>query len=100
MCSLDLFTIPCQVVLERELEGHLGDFGQNSADEILLPVKFGVFFDCTALSEGMCFGVAHVHSGVQHFTLRQTTMQPDADGVVGFLQFWKGMEDPNQKAHL
>lgn len=43
MCSLDLFTIPCQVVLERELEGHLGDFGQNSADEILLPVKFGVF---------------------------------------------------------
>ena len=20
-------------------------------------------------------------------------MQPDADGVVGFLQFWKGMED-------
>ena len=25
--------------------------------------------------------------------LRQTYMQPDADGVVGFLQFWKGMED-------
>lgn len=24
---------------------------------------------------------------------RQTYMQPDADGVVGFLQFWKGMED-------
>ncbi|CAK9087478.1 unnamed protein product [Durusdinium trenchii] len=47
-----------KVVLERELEGHLGDFGQNSADEIL-----------------------------------QTYMQPDADGVVGFLQFWKGMEE-------
>lgn len=47
-----------KVVLERELEGHLRDFGQNSADEIL-----------------------------------QTTMQPDADGVVGFLQFWKGMEE-------
>ena len=28
-----------QVVLERELEGHLGDFGQNSADEILLSTQ-------------------------------------------------------------
>ena len=24
---------------------------------------------------------------------RQTYMQPDSEGVVGFLQFWKGMED-------
>jgi len=47
-----------KVVLKQELEGHSGDFAQNSADEIL-----------------------------------QSTMQPDADGVVGFLQFWKGMEE-------
>ncbi|CAE7203307.1 Ube3c [Symbiodinium sp. CCMP2592] len=47
-----------KVVLERELQGHLGDFGHSSVDEIL-----------------------------------QTYMQPDSEGVVGFLQFWKGMEE-------
>ncbi|CAE7560280.1 Ube3c [Symbiodinium natans] len=47
-----------KVVLERELLGHLDDFGQSSVDEIL-----------------------------------QTYMQPDSEGVVGFLQFWKGMEE-------
>eukprot|EP00439_Symbiodinium_sp_Y106_P055045 s2538_g7.t1 len=52
-----------KVVLERELQGHLGDFGHSSVDEIL-----------------------------------QTYMQPDSEGVVGFLQFWKGMEDGGEEA--
>ena len=65
-----------QVVLERELQGHLGDFGQSSVDEILhWPCGFG-------------FGLELIQA-----ELRQTYMQPDSEGVVGFLQFWKGMED-------